>query len=194
MPTGKGYGALPTSSGSARKSLIKSSTKTAISRGILELGASLRTADTMRANKKKFQGGVAQSLFNKMGAKLYGSSIKAQYKKSGFNQPTGQQLVANFNKAQKTAALMEKNASKFQPASGQSRVATYLGNSPINSMNKKNLTSKGSQTPKPSTGKITSHSTKAGDLEAFYARTRAIHKARGIKVKNKSQYRAYQGY
>ncbi len=194
MPKGIGYGALPTGSGSARKSLIKTSNKAAISRGILELGASLRTADTMRANKKKFQGGVAQSLFNQMGAKLYAGSMRGKYNKSGFNKPTGQQLVANFNKAKKTGELMASNASKFQPATGQSRVGTFLGNNPINTMNRKNLTSNGSKTPKPSTGKITSHSTKAGDLEAFYARARAVHKAKGIKVKNKKNLRMYQGY
>ena len=51
MPKGTGYGAWDES---AKKSLIKTSTQAGIKKGILELGASLRTADTVRSNKKKF--------------------------------------------------------------------------------------------------------------------------------------------
>ena len=205
MPKGTGYGSWD---GSAKESLIKTSTKAGIKKGLLELGASLRTADTVRSNKKKFQTRQnipAQNIFNKMGMKLYGSHIKSLYEKSGFNKPTGQQLVSGFNKAKKTAEKMAKNAKAFQGSTGQSLIASYsdmmtnterLANTNPKIKGAYTTRQKPTKnvTPKPSTGKVTTHTTKAGDLEGYHAKIRQLHKKHGIKVKNKSKYRAYQGY
>ena len=193
MPKGKGYGALQ-GSPEAIKSLISQSNQAAISRGILELGSSLRTADRVRANKKKFQGGIAQTLFNKMGAKLYGQSIRGKYNKSGFKTPTGSELVAGYNKSKADAQKIANKAQEFQPASGQTRVKNFLSNNPINSINRQNIAS---NTPKSGANNFKSQykaNNKKGDIEGFNARMRAIHKARGMKVKDKSKYRAYMGY
>ena len=227
MPKGTGYGAWDES---AKKSLIKTSTQAGIKKGILELGASLRTADTVRSNKKKFtQPNPSQAMFNKMGMKLYGSHIKSLYEKSGFKKPTGQQLVAGFNKAKNTAEKMAKNAKAFQGPTGQSLISSY-SDMMTNTQRLTNTTPKikGAYTtknkqpwdtskhnlpkfdkknkqwkldgewqgsgPKSSTGKVTTHTTKAGDLEGYYAKMRQLHKKHGIKVKDKSKYRAYQGY
>lgn len=197
----------------AKSSLIKTSTSAGIKKGLLELGASLRTADTVRSNKKKFtQPNPSQAMFNKMGMKLYGSHIRSLYEKSGFNKPTGQQLVANFNKAKKTAEKMAKNAKAFQGQTGQSLIASYsdmmtntqrLANTnpkikgAYTTRTKKSANAVGEfkgSGPKPSTGKVTTTTTKAGELEGYYAKIRQIHKKHGIKVKDKGKYRAYQGY
>ena len=203
MPKGTGYGSWDKS---AKESLIKTSTKAGIKKGILELGASLRTADTVRSNTKKFtQPNPSQAMFNKMGMKLYGSHIKSLYEKSGFNKPTGQQLVSGFNKAKKTAEKMAKNAKAFQGPTGQSLIASYsdmmtnterLANTNPKIKGAYTTRQKPTKnvTPKPSTGKVTTHTTKAGELEGYHAKIRQLHKKHGIKVTNKSKYRAYQGY
>ena len=189
----------------AKQSLIKASTKAGITKGLLELGESLRTADTVRSNKKKFtQPNPSQAMFNKMGMKLYGSHIQSLYKKSGFNKPTGQQLVAGFNKAKVTAEKMAKNAKAFQGPTGQSLIASYSDmtqntNRLANTTKTKHgyvtkKTDKAQITPKSSTGKVTTHTTKMGEMEIFNARMRQLHKKRGVKVVDKKKYRAYQGY
>lgn len=193
MPKGKGYGGFQ-GSPDAINSLIADSNRANVARGILELGSKLRTADTMRANKKKFQGGVSQKLFNRMGAKLYGQSMRDKYNKSGFKQPTGSELVAGFNKAKAESARLSNVAKQFQPASGQGLVKSFLSTNPINTMNRKNI---GSNTPKSGGNNFKSlykAQNKKGDIEGFNARMRAVHKAKGIKVKDKSKYRAYMGY
>ena len=189
-----------------KSSLIKTSTSAGVKKGLLELGASLRTADTVRSNTKKFtQPNPSQAMFNKMGMKLYGSHIKSLYEKSGFNKPTGQQLVAGFNKAKTTAEKMAKNAKALQGPTGQSLIASYsdmmtnterLANTNPKIKGAYTTRQKPTKnvTPKPSTGKVTTHTTKAGDLEGYHAKIRQLHKKHGIKVTNKSKYRAYQGY
>ena len=201
MPKGKGYGGFQ-GSPEAINSLIADSNRANVARGILELGSKLRTADTMRANKKKFQGGVSQKLFNRMGAKLYGQSMRDKYNKSGFRQPTGSELVAGFNRAKAESKRLSNVAKQFQPASGQTLVKNLMSNNPINKINRQNLrkllpnnqllfSSKSSGGDFKSLYKAQN---KKGDIEGFNARMRRIHKERGIKVTDKSKYRAYMGY
>ena len=202
MPKGIGYGALQ-GSDAARKNIIKQSTGAGIKKGLLELGSSLRTSQRVKKNKATLTASnPTQQAFNRMGMKLHAGHIKSLYNKSGFNKPTGSQLVAGFNKAKVTAAKVAKNTAAFMPQTGQSMVSAYSENNintsrllntsitkPYVSTAKKTAV----KTPKKLTGDVTAVSTKAADMDAFNATMRKIHKLKGIKVNKKNRI-GYKGF
>ena len=202
MPKGIGYGALQ-GSDAARKNIIKQSTGAGIKKGLLELGSSLRTSQRVKKNKATLTASnPTQQAFNRMGMKLHAGHIKSLYNKSGFNKPTGSQLVSNFNKAKTTAEKMAKNASMMQPRSGQSMIASYsdkmtntnrLLNTSITKPYVSTAKKTAVKTPKKLTGDVTAVSTKAADMDAFNATMRKIHKLKGIKVNKKNRI-AYKGF